>query len=100
MTFILVPIFQVLSLALNLAMWGVIFYAILWTLVGFGVVNRNNALVLSILGFLSALFEPILSRIRQKIPTFGAVDLSPLILILGIYFLQSLRTTAILSLLK
>ena len=56
----------------------------------FNVVNTRNDLVRSIRGFLDAVTEPALRPIRNILPNLGGVDISPVILILLIIFIQKL----------
>lgn len=59
-------------------------------LVAFNVVNTSNRVVYMVGDFLYRLTEPALGRIRQVIPSFGGMDLSPLILIIGLAFIRRL----------
>jgi YggT family protein len=79
---------DVLLLVLQLYWWVIIAAAILSWLIAFNVVNRYNDVVRSIWNFVTALTEPLLRPIRGMIPNLGGIDISPLILLLLIYFLQ------------
>jgi len=57
-------------------------------LIAFNVVNPHNQLVNAIWRFTSALTEPLLRPIRRFVPPLGGMDLSPLILLLVVYFIQ------------
>ena len=59
-------------------------------LVAFNVINTSNRLVYSIGDFLYRVTEPVLSPIRRVLPNLGGIDISPVILILLIYFLRNL----------
>lgn len=59
-------------------------------LVAFNVVNTSNRVVYMAGDFLYRLTEPALGRIRQVVPNFGGIDLSPLILIIGLAFIRRL----------
>ena len=61
--------------------------AISW-LVAFNVLNTQNRFVYSILEFTYKLTEPFFNRIRRFIPNLGAFDISPLILLLLIWFIE------------
>ena len=61
--------------------------AISW-LVAFNVLNTQNRFVYSILEFTYRLTEPFLNRIRRFIPNLGAFDISPIILLLLIWFIE------------
>jgi YggT family protein len=73
---------------LNLYIFILIAQAILSWLVVFNVVNTRSPVVAAIGEFLYRITEPVLRPIRQMLPNFGGIDISPLIVILIIYFLQ------------
>ena len=85
---ILVPFLQVINIALDLYVWAIIIYVVMSWLVNFNVVNPSNQFVRMIGQTLQQLVEPALNRIRRFLPMFGALDLSPVVLMLGIIFLQ------------
>ncbi len=64
--------------------------AILSWLTAFNVVNMRNRVVYTIASFLFRVTEPALRPIRRIIPNLGGIDLSPVILILLLYFVRSL----------
>lgn len=70
--------------------WILIASAILSWLVAFNVVNTRNRFVYMIGDFLYRVTEPVLRPIRRVIPNVGGVDISPVILILILYFLRRL----------
>ncbi len=90
MDVVLLPLINVISIALNLYMWALIISAILSWLVAFNVVNTSNQFVYSVGNFLHRITEPVLRPIRNILPEMGGIDLSPMVLILGIYFFQGL----------
>jgi YggT family protein len=73
---------------LNLYIFILIAQAILSWLIVFNVVNTRNPLVATIGEFLYRITEPVLRPIRQMLPNFGGIDISPLVVILIIYFIQ------------
>jgi YggT family protein len=79
---------DVLLLILQLYTYVIIAAAILSWLVAFNVVNRYNEVVRSIWNLVTALTEPLLRPIRGMVPNFGGIDISPVILLLGIFFLE------------
>ena len=86
---ILGPLINVISIALEFYMWLVIASALLSWLVAFNVVNTSNRFVHQMGSFLYRITEPALRPIRHRvIPSFGGIDISPVILILAIYFIQ------------
>jgi YggT family protein len=80
----------------QLYIWVIIASAILSWLVVFNVVNVKNRFVYQLARFLEALTDPALRQIRRVVPLLGGVDLSPIVLILGLQFLLILfnRTLA------
>lgn len=79
---------DVLLVALDLYSWLVIAAAILSWLVAFNVINDRNDVVRAILHFLYQVTEPALRPIRSILPNLGGIDISPVILLLIIFFLQ------------
>ena len=82
------PLFRVLLIAIDLYIWLVIIGAILSWLVAFNVINTSNQLVYLVLDFLYRITEPALRRIKRFLPNLGGIDISPVILILGLIFIQ------------
>jgi len=82
-------VLDVIDLALNLYTWLVIASAIISWLVAFNVINARNDLVRMVWDFLYRVTEPALRPIRKIMPNLGGIDLSPIILLLIIFFLQS-----------
>ncbi|TAL04508.1 MAG: YggT family protein [Rhodospirillaceae bacterium] len=85
---LLIPLLQVVDVVLNLYSWAVIISVVLSWLVNFNVVNPSNQFVRMVGSSLHQLVEPALNRIRRVLPMFGALDLSPIVLLLIIFFLQ------------
>ena len=81
-------ILDVILLVLNLYTWVIVASAVLSWLLAFNVVNYGNGVVRSIWTTLQALTEPVLRPIRERLPRMGALDISPIILLLGIFFLE------------
>ncbi|HTB43381.1 MAG TPA: YggT family protein [Acetobacteraceae bacterium] len=75
-------LFELLDIVLRLYLWAVILAAVVSTLASFGVLDTRNRIVWTIGDFLYRLTEPALRPIRNFLPNFGGIDLSPLILIL------------------
>lgn len=78
-----------ISYLITLYTYVVIAGVVLSWLMGFGVVNAYNPTVRSIWQALNALTEPLLRPIRKVLPNLGAIDISPIILLLGCFFVQS-----------
>lgn len=79
---------DVILLVLQLYTYVIIAVAILSWLIAFHVINIHNDFVRSIWNGLNALTEPLLQPIRRWLPTFGGLDISPIILLLIIFFVE------------
>ena len=81
---------NLISTVITIYIWLLIAQAILSWLLAFGVVNRYNRAVTSIGDFLWRITDPLLRPIRSFLPDLGGIDISPVILILLLYFLRDL----------
>lgn len=79
---------DVIIVALQLYTWIIIASAIISWLVAFGVVNMRNDFVRAVYDFLHRVTEPALRPIRSIMPNLGGIDISPIILLLAIFFIQ------------
>ena len=95
----LVPLLNVCRLVVGLYTWLVIAAVISNWLIVFGIINVQSPVVRMILDFIFRLTDPILSRVRAVVPFVGGIDLSPLILLLGLYFVQEMLGRILLQLL-
>ena len=84
----MLAIFDVILLALKVYWWIIIASAVMSWLIAFNVVDTRNKFVYTIADMLNRLTEPALRPIRQYMPNLGGIDISPIILLLLIYFLQ------------
>jgi YggT family protein len=82
--------FMLIDTILGLYVWILIASAILSWLVAFNVVNTRNRAVYVIGDFLYRVTEPVLAPIRRILPNLGGLDLSPIIVILIIFFIRNL----------
>ena len=83
-------IFILLDSIITIYIWIVIINAILSWLVAFNILNTQNRFVFSVLDTTYKLTDPALNKIRRFLPTFGSVDLSPVVLILFLMFIRNL----------
>ena len=74
----------------TLYIWILIINAILSWLVAFNILNTQNRFVFSVLDATHKMTDPALNKIRSFIPTFGSIDISPVILILLLMFLRNI----------
>ncbi|HCX14280.1 MAG TPA: hypothetical protein DGZ24_03075 [Rhodospirillaceae bacterium] len=98
MNTVLIPLLQVINIALDLYVWAIIISVVLSWLVAFNIINTYNQFVRMVMSSLGQLIEPALRRIRQFLPIFGGLDLSPIALILAIMFAQMVIQRLIISL--
>jgi YggT family protein len=83
-------LFLLIDTILGLYVWILIASAILSWLVAFNVVNTRNRAVYVIGDFLYRVTEPVLAPLRLILPNLGGLDLSPIIVILIIFFIRNL----------
>jgi YggT family protein len=79
---------NVILLVLDLYWYVIVAVAIMSWLIAFNVINIYNEIVRSIWNALNALTEPVLRPIRNALPNFGGLDVSPIILLLIIYLIK------------
>ena len=84
------PFLWLFNTAIDLIVWVVIAGAIASWLVAFGVVNTRNNAVRMIIETLYRLTDPLLRPLRRILPDLGGVDISPVVLLLGLFFLRNL----------
>ena len=83
-------IFVLFDSVITIYIWIVIINAVLSWLVAFNILNTQNRFVFSVLDVTYKLTDPALNKIRRFLPTFGSVDLSPVVLILFLMFIRNL----------
>ena len=91
----MLALLKTIDLALNLYWWVIILSAIFSWLYAFNVVNPRNQFVGSIGNMLHRLTEPALRPIRRYLPDLGGIDISPIILLLLIFFVRELLWSTI-----
>jgi YggT family protein len=84
----MIELLSFISYLLDLFIYIIIAGAIMSWLLALGALNFHNNMVRSIWHSLQAVTEPVLKPIRRALPATGALDLSPLVLILAIMFVQ------------
>ncbi|MBC8339785.1 MAG: YggT family protein [Rhodospirillales bacterium] len=84
------PFLWLVLTVIDLYMWVVIIGVVLSWLVAFSVVNTSNRFVYMVGDITHRLTEPALGRIRRFLPNLGGIDISPIVLIIGLIFLQRL----------
>ncbi|WP_180966921.1 YggT family protein [Cohaesibacter celericrescens] len=81
---------EILASILQIYMYVVIAYAVFSWLFAFNIVNPRNQLVATIYEVCWKLVDPVLSKIRQVIPTMGGMDFSPIVLLFAVSILSNL----------
>lgn len=84
-----------ISYLIQLYIYVIIAGVILSWLIAFGLINGHNPFVRSLYQALYAVTEPLLGPIRRVLPDLGAIDVSPIVLILGCIFVQNVVITNI-----
>ncbi len=84
----MLSLLQIVYLILDVLWFIVIVHVVLSWLINFNVLNLRQPLVAQIWDGLNRLLEPIYSRIRAFMPDMGGIDLSPLVLLVGLYAIR------------
>ena len=74
-------LFNVLFFVIHLYFWAIILAAVFSMLAAFGILDTRNRLVWTIGDFLYRVTDPVLRPIRNILPNFGGIDISPLIVL-------------------
>ena len=83
-----VPLIRVVIAILDIYWYLVIIQAVVSWLIAFNVINTYSRPVAMLLDFLYRITEPLLRPIRQFVPSFGGLDVSPVILLLVIWLVE------------
>ena len=85
------PVFSLIDAILQLYIIVVFVMVVMSWLISFNVINRHNQVVDAIWRTVMALTEPVLRPIRNMMPNLGGLDISPVVLLLGIFFLREMN---------
>ena len=88
MNVILGPIFGLIDMVFDLFIWILIISVVMSWLISFKVVNTTNRFVYLIADFTYRITEPALRPIRRFLPNLGGLDISPIVLLMVIWFLR------------
>ena len=91
----MIALFATIDLILGLYTWVIIISAILSWLLAFGVINRHNPVVDAVWRVVTGLTEPVFRPIRQILPDLGGIDISPIVVLVAIFFLRTFIATSI-----
>ena len=86
----MIVILQIVQVLLNVVWWIIIVQAILSWLIAFNVINTQSDAVRTVWEALRRITEPLYRPIRRILPDFGALDLSPLVVLLILYILMTI----------
>lgn len=81
-------LFVLLNYALSILKWAIILAALFSILTAFGVLDGRNRLVWTIGDFLYRFTDPVLRPIRNLLPSFGGIDISPWVAVILIQVIQ------------
>lgn len=90
MTQIALMLLQIVQVVLNIVWWIIVIQAVLSWLIAFNVINTHSDFVRAVWTALQRMTEPLYRPIRRILPDFGALDISPLIVLLILYILQTI----------
>ncbi|GGN53413.1 MAG: YggT family protein [Novosphingobium sp.] len=80
-------LYEIVQYLINIIVFVVIVQFVLSLLISFNVVNMHNQFVAAVYQALNAILDPLLRPIRRMMPNTGAIDFSPMILIIGLTIL-------------
>ena len=83
------PLIQLILLLLDIYFWIVIAMVVMSWLVAFNIVNPSNNIVRQVRYALYRLTEPVLAPIRRFLPDLGGIDLSPMVVLIAIWFVSN-----------
>ncbi|WP_174284956.1 YggT family protein [Sphingomonas bacterium] len=91
----MILLLQILQILLDVVWWVIVVQAILSWLIAFNVINTSNEGVRTIWNALQRMTDPLYRPIRRVLPDFGALDLSPLVVLIVIAILDKIIRAAI-----
>tara|TARA_B100001179_G_scaffold232585_1_gene226103 strand:+ start:2557 stop:2853 length:297 start_codon:yes stop_codon:yes gene_type:complete len=94
----LITIYQIIELLTNVFVMLIIVQFVIGLLLAFNVVSHGNDFVLAIYRSINSLLEPVLGPIRRIMPQTGAIDFSPLVLIIALQIMLIILSSIIRSL--
>lgn len=84
---VLTAIFELLNAVIGLVIWAIILAAVFSMLSSFGVLDTRNKLVWTIGDFLYRVTDPLLRPVRNRLPSFGNIDISPIVVLLLLQYI-------------
>lgn len=86
----MIILLQILQVLVDVATWIVLIQGVMSWLIAFNVINTHNEAVRQIWYALGRITEPFYRPIRRILPDFGALDLSPMVVLLILYIVGSI----------
>ncbi len=86
----MISLFQILLMLISVVKFVVIAHVIMSWLINFGVLNMHQQLVAQIWYGLNQLLAPLYRPIRRILPDMGGLDLAPLVVILGVFAIETI----------
>ena len=80
-------LYQLINAVIGLFIWALILAAVFSMLAAFGVLDTRNRLVWTVGDFLHRVTEPLLGPVRRHLPSFGNIDISPIVIILLLQYI-------------
>ena len=93
----LVAVYEIISLLTNVLVMLIIIQFIIGLLFAFNVVNQSNDFLMAFYNAINRFLDPVLRPIRNMMPQTGAIDFSPLVLIIGMQILLIVLASVIRS---
>jgi YggT family protein len=82
------PIFSLISLAIQIYIWIIIIQVVVSWLIVFEVINVKNEKAQNLINLMKKATDPVFTPIRKVIPPIGGIDITPIIVILGLSLIQ------------
>ena len=82
------PVLWLIYQILNLYFWIILATVVMSWLIAFNIINGGNPYVRQIGHALRRLTEPVMGPVRRVLPDLGGIDISPIIVLIGLQFLQ------------
>lgn len=86
----MIALLNLIDTLITLYIWVIIIGVVLSWLIAFNVINTHNRFVYTVVDTINRLTEPALRPIRNVLPNLGGLDISPVILLLLLFFIQNL----------
>ncbi|PKQ09770.1 MAG: hypothetical protein CVT73_00900 [Alphaproteobacteria bacterium HGW-Alphaproteobacteria-12] len=86
----MIALLSLIDALISLYIWVIIIGVVLSWLIAFNVINTHNRFVYLVADTINRLTEPALRPIRNVLPNLGGIDISPVILLLLLFFIQNL----------